>query len=482
MKSALFLTCLAVVIPAVGATFIVNHTSDRRDSAPGDGVCRADNSKCTLRAAIEEANSSVALDTVIVPAGVYVLRFGQLRITNDITIRGAGMTKAIIDGGVVYDPDGYIIGGFRVFLVTAGSVVRMSTLTMRNGAGLPASQPSQDGGCIANRGQLTLNTVAVDSCGSDTSGGGIANFGKLTILDSQIVGNFARSVGGGVSNAAPEARLKMTRTTVSGNFASEGNGNGSGGGVWNSGFLEVAESTFTRNVADSSGGGISNDGTAQLLTSTFDGNSTFSCCYGGGGIANEGAGTMTITNCTISGNVDQYRAGGVYNNGQLVVQNSTIYGNTSTDGGIGGLTSGYDSKSTIVKNSIIAGNRSDSGGTTPDCNSISSLEYSLIGNTTECTIPAGRGNMLNVDPLLGPLANNGGKTQTHALLNGSPALDFGSPAKPGSGGNACEKTDQRGVGRPQNGRCDMGAYELWPGHPQGPDLSDEGEESEIDQP
>ena len=206
----------------------------------------------------------------------------------------------------------------------------------------------------------------------------------------------------------------------------------------------------------------------------------------GAAIANSANSLLTITNCTISGNGDDYwnmGGGGVCNSGQLLVQNSTIHGNSSYSGS-GGLTSEGDFK-TIVKNSIIAGNSiASSAEGTPDCNSISSLDYSVIGNTSGCTIPAGRGNMLNVDPLLGPLANNGGKTRTHALLPGSAALDFGSPATPGSGGNACVKTDQRGVGRPQNGRCDMGAYEYWPGHPHGLDQSDEGEEaeSEMDQP
>ncbi len=65
-----------------------------------------------------------------------------------------------------------------------------------------------------------------------------------------------------------------------------------------------------------------------------------------------------------------------------------------------------------------------------------------------------------MNPLLGPLANNGGPTQTHALLAGSPAIDAGNPATPGSGGNACEATDQRGYARPAGLACDIGAYEF----------------------
>jgi len=67
-----------------------------------------------------------------------------------------------------------------------------------------------------------------------------------------------------------------------------------------------------------------------------------------------------------------------------------------------------------------------------------------------------------VDPLLGPLQNNGGPTFTHALPLGSPAIDAGSSALPGSGGTACEANDQRGVSRPQRTRCDIGSVETDP--------------------
>ena len=77
----------------------------------------------------------------------------------------------------------------------------------------------------------------------------------------------------------------------------------------------------------------------------------------------------------------------------------------------------------------------------------------------------GSADITGQDPKLGPLTNNGGPTETRALLHGSPAIDAGNPATPGSGGNACEATDQRGVARPQDGdadgvaTCDIGAFE-----------------------
>ena len=118
-----------------------------------------------------------------------------------------------------------------------------------------------------------------------------------------------------------------------------------------------------------------------------------------------------------------------------------------------------------MSNTIIA-NNVDAGGEAPDCTGqISSQGYNLVQNPAGCALIGGPGDITGEDPKLGPLANNGGPTQTRALLRGSPAIDAGNPAPPGSGGAACEARDQRGVDRPQDGdadgvaTCDMGAFE-----------------------
>ena len=192
----------------------------------------------------------------------------------------------------------------------------------------------------------------------------------------------------------------------------------------------------------------------------------------GGGIFS--AGSSIIINSTISGNqADNYDGGILAYNNRVVLANSTVAHNVADadrDGtGVGGGV--FVDSNTVVKprNTIIAGNTNIGiGRRSPDCNGrlYQSVGYNLIGNTTGCTLAGDlTGTLVNVNPQLGPLQDNGGPTKTHALQDGSPAIDAANPAVPGSGSGACELKDQRGVPRLQDGdgdgtpRCDMGAYE-----------------------
>ena len=472
MNRLLVFATLAAVLPASGATFNVNSQVDTVDAAPGNGICADSGGHCTLRAAVMEANATAILDNINVPAITHVLTLGQLNITSNMNIKGANKTTTIIDAK----------GKSRVFKVNQGKVVQISTLTVRNGLVL-----NEDGGCIRNAGQLALNAVIVNGCKVVGNvdfgfryGGGIANFGQLTVHDSQVTHNTISAAceacngyGGGLSNYS-DALLSITRTIVDSNLAVPGGEFGGGvvGGVFSFGNLDISESTFTRNRgtigAILSSGSVGPTRIAKSIIANNIGES------GPGGIANYSNSAMTLINCTISGNHGSgtqfsHPGAGVYNGATMRVLNSTITGNQGDIDAVGGINSDFGSLS--IRNSIIARNTAPG---TPDCGSITSLTYSLIGNTTGCTVPAGVGNLLNVNPMLGPLANNGGPTQTRALLTGSVALDSASPAPVGSGGNSCEKIDQRGVARPQNGRCDMGAYERRLGVPHFSDDQEAG--------
>ncbi|MCK4637543.1 MAG: hypothetical protein KAT49_06665, partial [Methanomicrobia archaeon] len=213
--------------------------------------------------------------------------------------------------------------------------------------------------------------------------------------------------------------------------------------------------TVSDNYAEDDGGGIRNSGTLTMTNCTVSGNT----CYGddGGGIHND-EGTLTMTNCTVSDNYADDDGGGIDNDGEdgdLEMTNCTITGNDAGNDG-GGIDSGDDDN---IKNSIIANNTCGDDG--PDFRGgMDSYGYNLIGDTEDCTGYIGT-DITDVDPNLGPLANNGGLTQTHALLSGSPAINAASCTD--IDGDPVT-TDQRGVSRPQGSRCDIGAYE----YPQAP--------------
>ena len=176
----------------------------------------------------------------------------------------------------------------------------------------------------------------------------------------------------------------------------------------------------------------------------------------GGGILNNGN-TLNLNNITLSNNIAYYGyGGGINNRGTLNLNNVTLSNNSAGFGG--GI---YNSSSdTLTLNNTLVGGNSASGNVIasgPDCfGTINTSYYSLIGDTTDCQVVSGQGNLLNVNPRLGAFDSIGGY---YPLMLGSQAIDAGNPATPGSAGNACLGTDQRGVARPVGTRCDIGAYE-----------------------
>ena len=204
---------------------------------------------------------------------------------------------------------------------------------------------------------------------------------------------------------------------------------GNGPGVANNGTLTINSSTISGN--NSGEGGIHNNGTLQINNSTISGNVAFKFC-------------LTLNHC--HGGL----GGGIYNRGALTINNSTLSGNSAAVSG------GNISGTAILQNSIVA--NSPSGG---NCNAVpTSHGYNLSSDGT-CVFN-GPGDLNNTDPLLGPLQNNGGPTQTQALLYGSPAIDGGNPNGCTDSAGHLLKTDQRGMPRPDKedtGGCDMGAYE-----------------------
>jgi len=216
-----------------------------------------------------------------------------------------------------------------------------------------------------------------------------------------------------------------------------GNALSDGGGISNKGILALSEVTLTGNTSGNRGGAIFNNGTLTLTNSTLSGNASQDS---GGGLFHY-KGISTLNNVTISANTSDTNTSGSGNGGGVARHTGTLY----------------------IRNSIIAGNIDlNPGESRADCSGVlTSLGYNLIQDISGCTLAgAPTGDLTGVDPLLSPLADNGGNTDTHALAEDSPAIDSGNPTTPGSGGDSCAAADQRGVARPQGPACDIGAFEL----------------------
>jgi CSLREA domain-containing protein len=474
--------------PAKAADFTL---TTNWDAFPGDGLC-------SLREAIIAANTDTAVDacpagsgtdTIILPAGGYILTVagineyaaltGDLNITEDLIIVGAGSASTWISANLID----------RVFHIIGTATVEISAVTITLGK-------AGRGAGILNYGTLTLTDVSFTDNNAfggvgigNTSGGGLYNIGTATLTNTAFSGNTATDGGGGFYNANIAT---VTNSTFTDNSA------GLGGGVYNSGggTMTLTNSTITGNTVSSNGGGIVNEHTLTLTASTISDNIA---SIAGGGIFNvsfASVSTLTVTNSTMSGNVTSGDGGGIYNSETATFTNSTISGNSAdSDGGgifnsstvnlhnatITNNTADADADeqgegggfftaaaSTLsIGNSIVAGNFDNSVVIRHrDCSgTIFSLGYNLIQKINGCSLNGLNINLSRIQPLLGPLQDNGGATWTHALLAGSPAIDAGNPAGCTDENNVILLTDQRGYVRPVDGNadtisvCDIGAFE-----------------------
>jgi predicted outer membrane repeat protein len=195
---------------------------------------------------------------------------------------------------------------------------------------------------------------------------------------------------------------------------------------------------FAGNSTSDRGGAIYNSSSNPILTNvTFRENSATQ----GGAIFNDGDSNPTLVNVTFTGNSASDRGGAIYNYYSNPTLNSvTFHENSAIQGGA--IFNDYSWHS-IIMNSILYG---DTGGEIHNYSTPAAVNYSIVQGGYP-----GTGN-IDIDPLLGPLQDNGGFTQTMGLSAGSPAIDTGYDAN-------CPTTDQRGVARPQGGHCDIGAYE-----------------------
>jgi hypothetical protein len=275
----------------------------------------------------------------------------------------------------------------------------------------------------------------------------VVNSGTTLNLNALTIANGASGSGGGGGLRNDGGTVNVNHSTFSGNSAVCGpDCRTYGGAIRNlSGALNVSNSTFSGNIADN-GGGITNVGTLTVSNSTFSGNSA---SQRGGGIDNE-IGTLTVSNSTFSSNSAGF-GGGIYNSttvmGSATVSNSTFSGNSASQRG-GGIRN--DRGNMTLSNSIIA--NSPAGG---DCAGTISADSHTLASDGSC---GGATVKSSAEINLGPLANNGGATQTMALLPGSAAIEAGDDGVCAAA--PVNNLDQRGLARPQGAHCDIGAFEV----------------------
>jgi hypothetical protein len=424
----------------------------------------------SLRGEIAAAQSGDVINFAPGLAGQTITLTGrELAITKNLDIQGLGADQLTVSGNNVS----------CVFDITASTTnVQIRDLTITHGNA--RYNGIYQGGAIYNAAILTVSNCTLSSNSAYFGGGAIDNAGTLTVSNSTLSGNDASS-GGAIANTGT---LILSNSTLSANTA-YANPGGSGGAIYNSGTLTVSNSTLSGNSTAQDGGAIYNSGTVTVSNSTLSGNGAYEADYSypaaGGGIY-MAAGRLSLSSSTISNNaavggsylqVPDYgnpwtigtnsSAGGLYLAGGTVsIDHCTLAGNYAQGGygdpgyegvGIGGGIYNSASQGALqMYDTTLADNSADIA---PDLDgSLTSLGHNLIGNST-----GGGGfaasDLLNINPQLGPLQNNGGPTQTMALLAGSPAINAGDNTN-------APAYDQRGPGfaRIVGGTIDIGAFEV----------------------
>ncbi|MHB8645810.1 MAG: choice-of-anchor Q domain-containing protein [Thermomicrobiales bacterium] len=425
--------------------------------------------------------------------------FGTLMVTNTIlTNNSSGDSSGRGTGGGINNEGGMatvtsdtFTGNFAGFeggaIENAGaidnSVLKNGILAVTNSTFTGNS--ALDGGAIENLSSTDTTSVTGGSFTNNTAlgGGAIDSFGPLTVTGATFSGN--TSTGAGNGGGAISASLPtVTSSIFTGNMSTSADG---GAMLLNGG--TVTNSIFMNNTAHTTGGGIQNSSTLTVTGSAFIGNSA---PLGGGGLFENTSGTPIIASSTFTGNsATGSNGGGIKSIGGLTLTNSTLSGNSAATGG-GLYVSSPGALTATVTNSTIANNSATTGGGGfQNDNGPASITNTIVASNTggNCgvrltfsVITDGGHNIqfgdnscgatiTVADPLLGPLADNGGATmlpdgshlKTPALKPGSPAVDAGSDTVCNQTGvGKVNMLDERGIHRPQGAHCDIGAYELLP--------------------
>lgn len=418
-----------------------------RPSAPGHVAatvpvtsCADDSSVGTLRSVVTLAGEGDTVDATGLSCGVVTLTQGAIAVyQDDLVIAGPGASALAIDGA----------NADRVFVHYGHGTLTVRGVTVRNGFTRVSGYHVTGGACIISNGYVTLDRGTVSGCvaeGEGAYGGGITARG-VGIYSSMLSGNIARgshantftaAYGGGAM--AYRGYATIIGSTISGNRATHA--------------LTDTHGSYC------TGGGIFSDRGGYLYGSTLSGNYSYGT---GGGMATHGP--FDIANSTFANNTARFKSGGgVFARAfyPMRIDNSTIASNASGRPGAGiyfvGVANALSLRSSIVAKNVAAGAADDIA--TMGAFTIGGSNNLVIAAAANVVLPAGT---IHADPMLAPLANNGGPTRTMGLLAGSPASGTGS--NPNGYAN-----DQRGGGYPRvtAGATDIGAFQGFVAAPQAP--------------
>jgi hypothetical protein len=464
-------------------------------NGPGAGVLTINgNNDTAFDVAPSVANQDVTISGLTVTGGRGttngggILAAGSLRslTLNDDTITGNQITLGPANDG----------GGGGVYVNGATLVVTNSTITNNTVSITGGTSFNNGGGGIYSAGgdvtvtgsDVSHNSVDQASSSGDSGGGGIYSAGGAVEVDNSTVLENSSHItsdtggddgGGGIYSAG--GGVTLSSSTVNGNsftLGSSTGGDNGGGGVYEAGgavtvvFSSIDGNTLTLQNdtgGDDGGAGLASQGgdIGVAFSSISDNTGTITDTGGddgGGAILDEGGANVYLTSTfsgnsmTISGGGSDNGGGAIYGFGNSLISNLTIAGNSTNASGGALLNRGL----ARFKDTIVAGNVATPAGNCAGTGTFTSAGFNLE-SANSCGFNA-TGDLVNTNPLLGPLQNNGGATPTQALPAGSPAVDAGDCTD--LAGQPLT-IDQRGVARPQpaGGKCDIGAYELAPTPP-----------------
>lgn len=491
-----------------------NYSSDDGGAIQIDGTLAITNSSFTNNTA-DDWGGAILVTTNALPVSISGSTFSG----NEAGGKGGGLAienrdASTIDSSTFSDNSAEGGGGIEIYGSGPTSVTG-STFTGNHAN-------DGDGGAVDlyQAGAFSIASSTVSGNDSTDQGGGLNLYevdGQVSIAATTISGNSSESGGGGVYAAFLHDGFNLTDSTISGNHTAAW-----GGGLYlgyTYSFVNVANTTISGNSADAGGGGAQLWGahleqTVTVTDTTLSGNQASGS--GGGGWVQWGvAGPTTFANSTISGNTASDQGGGLYFYGfyGLSVEMSTVTGNTSgaSTGGVylgtstevGSAASGGHHARSADANAASGGRGSDEqaareprvhgAADTVHAAAVASAEitgsiiwgnsgndvgeeanitfaHDLLGTIAAGIVATDGGGNVSGDPLLGPLQNNGGATETHALLPGSPAIDAGPDPVPDFPGN---EFDQRGAGFPRivGPGSDIGAFEVQPTAPEAINLT-----------